>query len=493
MSEVKPPPVPPKEKVKFLWNDKEIEAKPGSNLLKAALDNKIDVAHYCYHPGLSIAGVCRMCMVEQEGVPRPFPACNATVSEGIKVRNDSAQIKAAVEWTLQLHLVNHPLDCPICDQAGECGLQDYYMKHGVYDSSMIDKKVHKDKVQDIGRDVMLDAERCILCSRCVRFTDEVTVTHEMGIVNRGDHAEITANESLKNYYAQNMVDICPVGALTSKDFRFKQRVWFLDDVDTTCIGCETGCSVKVSFNKNDAYRVKPRFDEAVNGYWMCDDGRKIYEHVGRADRLVSFMENRNGLFLPAIETEVMEKFKKLKKNFILSTDLTNEEYAKFFETVKGQKVNVALYRLPEHKLEDGRDFDGLLRRSSKNANLKGAEAAFKKAGFDPSEEALHNLISHLQSSDVVFSVMPEIVYNQDHLETLVKKLSKAGLKVALTSNEAFYFMKDFDFLLPLPTFLEKQGTIVNFKGMERVLNRAKNNWGETSKTIFSYAELMFGE
>jgi NADH-quinone oxidoreductase subunit G len=150
MSEVKPTPAPPKEKVKFLWNDKEIEAKPGSNLLKAALDNKIDVAHYCYHPGLSIAGVCRMCMVEQEGVPRPFPACNATVSEGIKVRNDSAQIKAAVEWTLQLHLVNHPLDCPICDQAGECGLQDYYMKHGVYDSSMIDKKVHKDKVQDIG-------------------------------------------------------------------------------------------------------------------------------------------------------------------------------------------------------------------------------------------------------------------------------------------------------------------------------------------------------
>ncbi len=484
---------PPKEKVKFLWNDKEIEAKPGSNLLKAALDNKIEVAHYCYHPGLSIAGVCRMCMVEQEGVPRPFPACNAVVTEGAKVRNDTAQIKAAVEWTLQLHLVNHPLDCPICDQAGECGLQEYYMKHGVYDSSMIDKKVHKDKVQDIGRNVMLDAERCILCSRCVRFTDEVTVTHEMGIVNRGDHAEITANESLKNYYAQNLVDICPVGALTSKDFRFKQRVWFLDDVETTCIGCETGCSVKVSFNQNDAYRVKPVFDAAVNGYWMCDDGRSIYKHVGRADRLATFMENKSGLFLPAIETEVMGTLKNKAKKFILSTFLTNQEYAQFFEAIKGQKVEVALYRLPQHKLEDGRDFDGLLRRADKNPNIKGAEAAFKKAGFDASDEGLNKLLGNLGNKDAAFIVMPEVVYNEDHLETLVKKVKPAGAKVALTSNESFYFMKDFDYLLPLPTFLEKEGTITNFKGMERKISRARNTWGASDKSVVTYANLMFGE
>ena len=134
------------EKVKITWNGKQIEAVKGSNLLQAALDNGQEVAHYCYHAGLSIAGVCRMCMVEQDGVPRPFPSCNATCNEGMVVRNDTPKIKSAVEATLQFHLLNHPLDCPVCDQAGECGLQDYYMKHGVYDSQMIDKKVHKEKV-----------------------------------------------------------------------------------------------------------------------------------------------------------------------------------------------------------------------------------------------------------------------------------------------------------------------------------------------------------
>ena len=297
------------EKVKITWNGKEIEADKGSNLLKAALDNGIEVAHYCYHSGLSVAGVCRMCMVEQDGVPRPFPSCNATCNDGMVVRNDTPKIVTAVENTLKFHLVNHPLDCPVCDQAGECGLQDYYMKHGQYDSQMVDKKVHKDKVQDIGKNVMLDAERCILCSRCTRFTEEVTGTYELGILNRGDHAEITVNENLKNDYAQNLVDICPVGALTSKDFRFKQRVWFLEDVKTTCIGCEVGCSVKVSQNKNGSYRVKPVFDEAVNGHWMCDDGRNIYKHVSSPTRLQNASENMNGLFVPANEEVVVESVK----------------------------------------------------------------------------------------------------------------------------------------------------------------------------------------
>lgn len=483
----------PKEKVKLLWNNKEIEAKPGSNLLKAALDNGIEVAHYCYHAGLSVAGVCRMCMVEQEGVPRPFPACNATVVEGMKVRNDTEQIKKAVEWTLQLHLVNHPLDCPICDQAGECGLQEYYMKHGVYDSSMVDKKVHKDKVQDIGRDVMLDAERCILCSRCVRFTQEVTSTFEMGILNRGDHAEITANEPLKNYYAQNLVDICPVGALTSKDFRFKQRVWFLDETETTCIGCETGCAVKVSHNQNDVYRIKPVFDEAVNGYWMCDDGRKTYKHIGRADRLVGMMENKDGLFLPALETDVHKTLLGKKSIYILSTFLSNEEYEQFFSSIKGKKVEVALYQLPEHKLEDGRDFDGLIRRSQKNPNLKGAQAAFNKHNFDSSEAHFQKVIDGISSKENVFVTIPEFIYNQDHLQTLVSKLKKANKKIALTTNDAYVFMRDFDYLFPIPTFLEKQGTMTNFKGMERKLNKAKRSWGDVSKNVADYAQLFCGE
>jgi NADH-quinone oxidoreductase subunit G len=471
------------EKVKITWNGKQIEAVKGSNLLQAALDNGQEVAHYCYHAGLSIAGVCRMCMVEQDGVPRPFPACNATCGDNMVVRNDTPKIKAAVEATLQFHLLNHPLDCPVCDQAGECGLQDYYMKHGVYDSQMIDKKVHKEKVQDIGKNVMLDAERCILCSRCTRFTEEVTHTYELGILNRGDHAEITVNENLKNDYAQNLVDICPVGALTSKDFRFKQRVWFLEEVYTTCIGCETGCSVKVSQNKNGSYRVKPVFDEAVNGHWMCDDGRSIYKHVSSPTRLRTASENMNGLFVPADELNVIEKVKGKKAKFILSTGLTNQEYAKFFASIKGSKAEVALYTLPK----EGVEFDGLLRRGDKNANLRGAVKAFETAGMDHSSASLDKLLNSIGSNDVVYVVVPEILYNEDHFNTLLKKIEKSNMKIALTPGETLSSMRVFDYLLPVPSFLEKEGEIINFQGTARQLN-AGLSYGETTKDVSYYGK-----
>lgn len=471
------------EKVKITWNGKQIEAVKGSNLLQAALDNGEQVAHYCYHAGLSIAGVCRMCMVEQDGVPRPFPACNATCGDGMVVRNDTPKIKAAVEATLQFHLVNHPLDCPVCDQAGECGLQDYYMKYGKYDSQMIDKKVHKEKVQDIGKNVMLDAERCILCSRCTRFTSEVTKTNELGILNRGDHAEINVNENLKNDYAQNLVDICPVGALTSKDFRFKQRVWFLEEVHTTCIGCETGCSVKVSQNKNGSYRVKPVFDETVNGHWMCDDGRNIYKHVSSPTRLQNASENLNGLFVPADESAVQELVKGRNAKFILSTSLTNEEYAKFFASIKGSKAQVALYTLPSV----GADFDGILKRGDKNANLRGAQKAFEAAGFDHTQAGLDKLLGSIGGSDVVYVVVPEILYNEDHFNTLLTKIEKASTRIALTPGETLSTMKAFNYLLPVPSFLEKEGEIVNFQGVNRKL-AAGLSYGETTKDVSYYGK-----
>lgn len=471
------------EKVKITWNGKQIEAVKGSNLLQAALDNGEQVAHYCYHAGLSIAGVCRMCMVEQDGVPRPFPACNATCGDGMVVRNDTPKIKAAVEATLQFHLVNHPLDCPVCDQAGECGLQDYYMKYGQYDSQMIDKKVHKDKVQDIGKNVMLDAERCILCSRCTRFTAEVTKTNELGILNRGDHAEINVNENLKNDYAQNLVDICPVGALTSKDFRFKQRVWFLEEVHTTCIGCETGCSVKVSQNKNGSYRVKPVYDEAVNKHWMCDDGRSIYKHVSSPTRLQNASENLNGLFVPADENAVIELVKGRKAKFILSTSLTNEEYAKFFASIKGSKAEVALYTLPTV----GPEFDGILRRGDKNANLRGAQKAFEAAGFDHTQAGLDKLLGSISGNDVAYVVVPEILYNEDHFNTLLTKIEKASTRIALTPGETLSTMKAFNYLLPVPSFLEKEGEIVNFQGVNRKL-AAGLSYGETTKDVSYYGK-----
>ncbi len=471
--------------VKFKWNGKEIEAPKGSNLLKAALDNGIEVAHYCYHAGLSVAGVCRMCMVEQEGVPRPFPACNATVAENMIVRNDTPKIQSAVEGTLQFHLVNHPLDCPVCDQAGECGLQDYYMKHGKYDSNMIDKKVHKEKVQDIGRGVMLDAERCILCSRCVRFTNEITKTNEMGILNRGDHAEITVNGKLDNDYAQNLVDICPVGALTSKDFRFKQRVWFLEELHTSCVGCEALCSIKVSQNKNGAYRVKPVFDEKVNGHFICDEGREVYKHTSGAMRLNSPLKSGSNSFVPSKFEEVKELVKSKSAKFILSTFLTNEEYLSYFEMVKDLKVETALYELPSH----GPEFDGILKRGNKNPNLKGAQAIFSKYNCDSSKAGLDKTLNSINSNDVVFIVVPEMIKDVDNFKTLLSKIAKAQIKIGLCSTESLEVFNTFDYLLPIPCFTEKDGTMTNFNNLERKIKKGMS-YGENSHNVTLYAGWM---
>jgi NADH-quinone oxidoreductase subunit G len=311
----------------------------------------------------------------------------------------------------------------------------------------------------------------------------VTKSNELGILNRGDHAEITVFEHLKNEYAQNIVDICPVGALTSKDFRFKQRVWFLEDVHTTCIGCEVGCSVKVSQNKNGAYRVKPVFDSEVNGHWMCDDGRNIYKHVSGPTRLASMMENRNNLFMPTNEETVLNKVKGKKFKFILTTALTNEEYETFFTNIKGSSAQVGLYTLPTV----GAEFDGVLKRGDKNANLKGAKKAFSKFGFDASSTALDQILNNLSSEDVLAVVVPEILYSEDHFNTLINKISKAQIKVALTPGENLNTLRAFDYLLPVPTFLEKNGTITNFKELNRTLNSGLS-YGDISKDISYYAK-----
>lgn len=232
--------------VKLTINDKAVEVPAGTSVFAAAAMAGIEIPHYCYHPDLSVAGVCRMCMVEIEKNPRLQISCNTPATEGMVVKTKTDKVKETVKNVLELHLINHPLDCPICDKAGECKLQDFYSGYGLYESRMDYEKVHKPKVQDIGT-IMLDSERCILCSRCVRFTSEVTKTNELGIFNRGDRAVLGTvdNKPLKNDYTGNLADICPVGALTAKDFRFKQRVWFLDKTKTVCTLCAHGCNTVV--------------------------------------------------------------------------------------------------------------------------------------------------------------------------------------------------------------------------------------------------------
>ena len=267
-----------------------IEVADGTSLFDACrLARGESLPHFCYHPDLSIAGVCRLCQVEVEGMPKLTIACNTTVREGMVVHTRSEKVRKASQQILEMHLINHPVDCPICDQAGECGLQNQYMAYGLYDSRVAESdKVNKAKAQVIGPEVILDKERCVLCSRCVRFCNEVTKTGELGIFNRGDRAEIgvAPGRELDNAYSVNTVDICPVGALTSRDFRFQKRVWMLKSTDSICPGCATGCNVRVDHEAGRIYRLKPRRNAAVNGSWMCDEGRLTYKDVHAADRLV---------------------------------------------------------------------------------------------------------------------------------------------------------------------------------------------------------------
>jgi NADH-quinone oxidoreductase subunit G len=275
---------------KLTIDGKELEVPDGTSLFKACADARgEDLPHFCYHPDLSIAGVCRLCQVEVEGMPKLTIACNTTVRDGMVVHTRNERVTQASKQILEMHLINHPVDCPICDQAGECGLQDQYMNFGLYDAKVENHdKVTKIKAKVIGPQVILDTERCVLCTRCVRFCDEYTKTGELGIFNRGDRAEIGVPEGveLDNNYSINTVDICPVGALTSRDFRFQKRVWMLKAAESVCPGCSTGCNVRIDYEADHIYRLKPRYNPEVNGRFMCDKGRMTYKAVHDSKRLV---------------------------------------------------------------------------------------------------------------------------------------------------------------------------------------------------------------
>src|SRR3990172_12598230 len=271
---------------KISVDDQTIEVPEGQTILQALdgvglLMNGVEIPHYCWHPKLSIDGSCRLCQVEVEGMPKLQIACNTLVTEGMVTGTRTARVRLAREGVMELLLVNHPLDCPICDQAGECKLQDYAYEYGVAESRTREPRRAAKKRVDLGPTIVFDQERCILCRRCVRFCREVPGTGELGVVNRGDRSVIETfpGTLLENDYSMNVADICPVGALTTKDFRFKIRVWFLEDVPGICTGCSRGCNVHLGVANNKVYRYVPRRNDAVNGTWICDEGRLSYKRI----------------------------------------------------------------------------------------------------------------------------------------------------------------------------------------------------------------------
>src|SRR5262245_6584913 len=365
-TETKPAP-PAIEKIKVKVDGREIEVpkampdpitgKPiPTTMIQACAVAKVDVPHYCYHPRLPVAGNCRMCLVEfgtpamgpdrkpilnPDGKPkitkspRPAIACATPVGNGMEIYTNSPAVKQMREGVLEFLLINHPLDCPICDQAGECKLQEYSVEFGKAESRFVEKKVHKPKRVDLGPRIVLDDERCILCTRCIRFTKDIVGDDALGIVNRGSHNTLTAfpGKSFDNNYTLNTVDICPVGALTSKDFRFKMRVWFLKETKSICTSCATGCNIVIGSRQEKIYRYEPRENEAVNSCWMCDYGRVNYKWIGREERLGEIRSPKSEIrgsseSWPAICREISEKLKSVPLGslaIVASARQTNEE------------------------------------------------------------------------------------------------------------------------------------------------------------------------
>ncbi|MBI3565233.1 MAG: (2Fe-2S)-binding protein [Elusimicrobia bacterium] len=450
--------------VKYKLDGRELEAEEGRLVIDAAKDAGVEIPHYCYHPALGNPGNCRMCIVEVAGAPKPQVSCRTAVREGLDVKTGTEAVKRAQASALELHLVNHPLDCPVCDQSGECGLQDYYMKIGQYQSEVREDKQHKDKRIEAGPHVMLDQERCILCTRCTRFVDTVTKTHELGIFRRGhaERIELTPGKVLDNDYSGNVVDICPVGALTDRDFRYKVRVWYLDKTDSVCPGCSRGCSISVHTNTkrpwhNDGKRVarlKPRLNTAVNGYWMCDEGRYGFGSLDkdRLGRVLRMKPQKTDVTWDVAIAEITEKVLEGSVAFVASGMLSNEDWV----CVQSIPGFTKMYFTPEPDQVGVQD--EILRRREKVPNLKAAEElGFKSGTFE--ELAAELEAGRIKTLYVVERDLGRI-WGEERAKTLVEK---APFSIFQGPNK-FPVSEHFSYRLPATAYVEEDGTFCNFEG-----------------------------
>jgi NADH-quinone oxidoreductase subunit G len=301
---------------------KEVVARPGTNMIEAARQAGADIPYYCYHPRLSIAANCRMCLVEVSSSPKLVPACQTPLSEGLAVKTTTAVVKDSQRSVLEFILLNHPVDCAICDQAGECKLQDYYARYDFMPSRMGGPKVLKEKRKVLGPMVVLDQERCILCTRCVRFMNEVAQEPQLAMLGRGsaERIDVFPGSELDSNYAGNTVDICPVGALLNRDFRFRARAWFLSEAPSICTGCSRGCNIFVDFFGEETHRYRPRENDQVNKSWMCDQGRLSYKYVNK-ERILTPQMGRGSDAREATRAEALAFAARKLKAFINRSEL----------------------------------------------------------------------------------------------------------------------------------------------------------------------------
>ncbi len=460
------------KKVKLTIDGIEVEAPADYNVIQAAELVGIEIPHFCYHPALSVSGNCRMCLVELEingkKLPKLQTSCTTKVQEGMVVYTNTENVQNARKAVLEFTLINHPVDCPICDQAGECKLQDYYFKYSLQPSRFELEKVHKPKRVDIGPRLILDAERCILCTRCVRFLKEYTGTEELGIFNRGDRSEVGLYDGkvVDNPYSMNLADLCPVGAITTKDFRFKSRVWFLKSTPSICPGCERGCNIYIDTKDNYIMRIRPRHNDDVNGYFMCDDGRLLYHRYYERSRLSDPMKRVDGELKVVSWSDagwqIREDLRDIKKAggkivAIASAHGSNEDLYLFSKLMKDYVGAEVYYKRDYDASGYMVEEDDKLIKADKNPNKKGAENLGMKEF--PGGEAIKDA-----SAVIIWGEgFERYVSSLDVLKD--KKVVFVGQFVNDIVNYA-------DFVLPALIFAERDGTFTNFEGKVQEFSKA---------------------
>ncbi len=477
------PPAPPPPKnpgfVTALIDGKEVVVKPGTTVIEAAKSVGIDIPFYCYHKRLSIAANCRMCLVEMSNAPmgKLMPGCQMTVAEGVTVKTDTARVRDQQRAVLEFLLLNHPVDCSICDQAGECKLQDYYMRFDRQPSRLDVPKVSKGKRVQLGSLVVIDQERCILCTRCVRFMREVAKAPQLGVAERGNESFITTfpGQPLDSKYSGNVVDICPVGALTSTDFRFRGRVWFMSSARSVCTGCARGCNTFLDYLNDVTYRYRPRENDAVNQEWMCDDGRLTYKGLNHGRVLVTRVGRGPQGAVAAPATAITTAAKALDRHAkagtlgVLLSPVATLEDLLAAATVAKEAFGVAEVFVGGRP--DGWQ-DDFLKRADENPNRKGLELVAQALGL--AVRSFAELGAAVAAGKVrgVWAVGAE---TPD--AALAAKLGALEDLVVQATNEA-PLAHGATVLLPAAPHSEVDGTFVNFAGIAQRFEMAYFPRGE---------------
>ena len=482
-------------------DDIEVNVPDGTTILEAAKSVGITIPHLCYHSSLNIIATCRLCLVEVENAPKLQTACSTEVRDGMVVHTNSPTVQKARRAVLEFLLINHPLDCPICDQAGECDLQDYTFDYGAAQSRYVEEKRRYQR-QDIGPKIVRDMNRCVHCTRCVRFCRDVIGIEEYGVFERGARTTVGTyiDKTLENSYQGSLVELCPVGALTSRDFRFRARVWRLQSIESICPGCSRGCNILVDFEDHTVYRLRARQNDEVNNRWMCDEGRMSYTSVNDTNRIRIPMRNIDGEAKRVGWDEALSTVAEALQNIandlgpesiggIGSSSCTNEEnylLAKFMRDVIGSK-NIDF--IPAGRGEGYSDT--FLIQADKSPNSRGAEEMGCKAG-----EGGLNVGEMIDAANqgrlkALYVMGQDLVGRLSENGRVREALDKLDLLVVQDANmnETTHLAT---IVLPKATFAEMDGTFTNFEGRVQRIRpafRDEHVWSGW-KTISALAEKM---